>query len=251
MTDDSRMRPLNYPPMSVDVSASAEQLAEMIARVEAAFSNVQYDSPFQSHFDKDFFQIGREQVDLLKTALARCDIAVDQLHTCFELGCGYGRATVGLSELFPKVIAADISAPHLRAAKVNTVRCGRNNITFIHANRIDSLTLLPPFDVFFSRFVLQHDPPPVMKHVLDIVLSKLNPGGVGYFQISTYQLGYSFNSGSYLATQLNRRVPEMHMLPQPQLFELLEEHGCRLLEVREESSGGENTISFHLLTRKK
>jgi SAM-dependent methyltransferase len=251
MADTNRMRPLNYPPMRVEVSVSPEQLGRLFARVEAAFSDVQYESPFRDQDSEEFFRVGKEQVDLLTGAAARCGVSLDGLNTCLELGCGYGRATVVLAETFPKVIAVDISAPHIKAAKANAARRQRDNITFIHANTADSLTNLPTVDVFFSRFALQHSPPPIMKHVLDLVLSKLNPGGLAYFQISTYQLGYSFDCEKYLATEPDHRIAEMHMLPQPDLFRLLEEHGCRLCEVREDSSGGEQTISFHLLAQKR
>ena len=127
---------------------------------------------------------------------------------------------------------------------------GRTNINFVHANKIDSLRTLPAFDVFFSRFVLQHDPPPVMEYILNIILPKLNAGGIGYFQISTYKVGYEFDPVSYLASPIDVRRPEMHMFPQPLLFRLLANHGCEVFELREDLPGGPKTISFHILLKK-
>lgn len=248
---NSRMRPLSLPPMNVQMDATAEQLSAMIARVEAAFSDVQYDAPFRGQLDEKFLRGGKEQVELLLSTFARCQVDWTALKTCFELGCGHGRATVALAELFPKVIAADVSGPHLHAANENARTLGRENIAFVHANKISSLGVVPRFDAFFSRFVLQHDPPPIQKHILEMILPKLNHGGYGYFQIATYALGYEFDPETYLASPLNLRVPEMHMFPQRNLFRLLEQHECQVVEVREDESAGPVAISFHMLVMKR
>ena len=98
--------------------------------------------------------------------------------------------------------------------------------------------------------VLQHNPPPIMRHVLGLVLAKLKPGGIGYFQVPTYGLGYSFDSERYLANPPNSAEPEMHVFPQPELHALLEEQDCRLIELREDPIPG-NHISHRVLLQKK
>lgn len=251
MPENNMLRPLDLPPMGiVQTTASAEQLSRMIARVEAAFSDVQYASSFRDQGDESFIRGGWEQFNLLDTALARSEILRSRFKCCFELGCGYGRATQILSDLFPRVIAADISAPHLNATKEYTERLGRRNIIFMHVNKLDSLRDLPSFDLFFSRFVLQHDPPPIQRYILNLVLSKLDPGGMGYFQMAVYNPRYSFDVAEYLATEPDHRIPEMHIFPQPELFKLLAQHDCRPIDIREDSSAGPTAISFHLLIEK-
>jgi SAM-dependent methyltransferase len=237
--------------MEVDISATPEQLAQMIARVESAFSDVQYNAPFRNDTDPEFFEIGRKQVRILTTTLARCGVEMNGLDTCLEFGCGLARATVALSEIFPHVIAVDISAPHVRAAEENARKCNRSNIVFKHVNKIVLLQQLPIVDAFFTRFVLQHNPPPMAALTLNYLLSIVRPGGVGYFQISTYRPGYRFNSGSYLSKQGDHRIAEMHMFPQPELYKLLDDKGYRLLEVREDSGAGGQAISLNVLVMKK
>lgn len=262
-SSDGRLRPLDWPPISVDVRASDQLLAAMIERVESMFRHLGEVDPAESgavadrylaalivERDAGFFEFGRLPVHQLVATLRRCGISMEGLDTCFELGCGVGRSTVWLAERFPRVIAADISGPHLRATRANVERFGRSNVTFVHTNKIGSLRELPTLDVFFSMVVLQHNPPPIMRHVLGILLSKLRPGGVGYFQIPTYRLGYTFDAEKYLATPLKLDIPEMHVYPQPELHALFEEQGCRLVELREDPIPG-NHISARVLVQKK
>jgi len=261
--NDARLRPLDWPPIAVDVWASDQLLSAMIERVESMFRHLGEVDPSESgaiadkylaalitERDADFFEFGKLPVRQFLATLARCGISKDGLDICFELGCGVGRSTVWLAEQFRQVIAADISAPHLRATQGNVEKFGRENVTFVHTNRIDSLRELPPLDVFFSMAVLQHNPPPIMRHVLGILLSKLKPGGIGYFQVPTYRLGYGFNSEKYLAEPLKLQVPEMHVFPQPELHALFEEQDCRLIEFREDPIPGDQ-ISARVLIQKK
>jgi len=261
--NDTRIRPLDWPPIAVDVRAPENLLAAMIERVEAMFRHLgevepsetgakaeKYLAALITERDSDFFEFGQTPVRQLLATLARCGIAKNELNVCFELGCGVGRSTVWLAEQFRQVIAADISAPHVRATRENVAKFARENVTVIHTNKLDSLRDLPPLDVFFSMVVLQHNPPPIMRHVLGMVLAKLKPGGIGYFQVPTYGLGYSFNSERYLANPPNLAEPEMHVFPQPELHALLEEQDCRLIELREDPIPG-NHISHRVLLQKR
>src|SRR6185312_16344062 len=99
------------------------------------------------------------------------------LQTCFELGCGVGRLTVWLAKSFKKVIAADISQPHLHLAREAAAERGINNIKFQLLNKISEIERLPRFDCFVSIIVLQHNPPPVIGYMLKILFEKLKPGG--------------------------------------------------------------------------
>jgi SAM-dependent methyltransferase len=264
VSEENRLRPLDWPPIKVDVRVPDEQLSAMIGRVEAMFKHLEevdpakaaaladtYRAAFIMERDPKFFESGRIPVNQFVATLARYGIAMDGLDTCFELGCGLGRSTIWLAEHFRQVTAADISAPHLRATKENAANFGRTNIAFVHTNKIGSYREVPRFDVLFSIAVLQHNPPPVIRHILDILLGKLNSGAIGYFQVPTYRLGYSFDVASYLSAPPRHLSPEMHVFPQPELFALIEERGCRLIEIREEGTAGGNNISSRVLVQKK
>ena len=157
--NDARLRPLDWPPIAVDVRASDKLLSAMIERVESMFRHLGEVDPSESgavadrylaalitERDAAFFEFGKMPVRQFLATLARCGISKNGLDTCFELGCGVGRSTVWLAEQFRQVIAADISAPHLRATRENVGRFGRDNVTFVHTNKIDSLRELPPLE---------------------------------------------------------------------------------------------------------
>lgn len=83
------------------------------------------------------------------------------------------------------------------------------------------------------------------------LLGKLNQGGVGYFQVPTYILRYSFRTADYLLQDAVSGRPEMHVLPQDRMLGLIAECGCELLEIREDNAAGANAISNRVLVRKK
>jgi SAM-dependent methyltransferase len=162
------------------------------------------------------------------------------------------------------VIAVDVSAPHLAVAREAMKRFARDNVHFVHFNRIGFLDTLPDFDVFFSIIVLQHNPPPIIVLAIEKILGKLRGGGIGYFQVPTYAPGYAFNAAAYLekpewkgagvgaSAGGDDEDPEMHVVPQHVLFDLIDTMGCRLLEIREDDATGYGGfVSSRLLIQKR
>ena len=139
-----------------------------------------------------------------------------------------------LAEIFPRVIAADISRSHLSLCREELVRSGRKNVELHHLTEVDRLSSLPPYDFFCSFIVLQHNPPPLTKLLLERILGKLDRGGAGVFQVMTYRAGYGFNLKDYLAHPPSPSM-EMHVLPQPAVFAAIAAAGCRAFEAREDS----------------
>ena len=198
-----------------------------------------------------FYESGRWSVDLMNLAAARCGADLSGLRTCFELGCGVGRVTWWLARQFPSVTAADISGPHLDLARQALAERGVTNAVLKKIGSVQDLASLPGFDCFYSLIVLQHNPPPVIHGMLDIILGKLNPGGLAFFQVPTYCQGYVFDAAEYLSNTQVRGEMEVHVLPQVPLFGLLRKHGCSLLEIREDGCVGHPWfISNSLLVRK-
>jgi trans-aconitate methyltransferase len=205
---------------------------------------------FEAH-RKEFFDSGKKATKNLKAFAARSRIDLASYQTCFELGCGVGRVTLALSEIFPRVVGADIATPMLEEAKRSAASFNVKNISWLLTNRFNAFDDLSEFDVFFSGIVLQHNPPPVIGWLLTRLLGKLKSGGIAYFQLPTYRSGYSFSAQEYLASPTENAI-EMHVFPQADLFELASRAGCRVLEIREDGAAGENMaqISNTLFLRK-
>lgn len=257
-------KPLNWPPIKVDVAVSSEQLIAMVRLVEgnwealgqsephwSVLTNDRYKADKLNENEKIFYETGKNSFNLMTAAAARCGMEISDLNTCFELGCGVGRVTVWLAQQFRNVIAVDISRPHLLLAEEAAQNHAANNINFLHVNSLHALRDVPRFDCFYSVIVLQHNPPPVIHEILDILLSKLLSGGIAYFQVPTYRLGYSFDVDKYLNNAKISGQMEVHVLPQHALFALFAKHKCRILEIREDNwTGGREFISNSFLVQK-
>jgi SAM-dependent methyltransferase len=139
-----------------------------------------------------------------------------------------------------RVMAYDISEPHLALGRARAAALGRTNIRM---NAIGDA--LPDgfeaCDLFYSRIVLQHNPPPIIGLVLQKLIRALKPGGIGIFQVPTYCVGYSFDLGKFLQSGQPQDM-EMHCFPQEELFSLVAQAGARLVEVREDDAPGQRNL---------
>jgi SAM-dependent methyltransferase len=259
------LRPLDWPPLDVEINASPFQLSSMMRHIEANWHELGLSEPHWSvvtheafrasniaHNEEAFYESGRTLIELLRRTAERCRIDLAGFKRCFELGCGVGRVTIWLAELFDRVVAADISLAHLALAREGINRFQRTNVEFIHVESFAALDQLPGFDVFISVIVLQHNPPPLIEALLKTVLKKLQPGGIAYFQVPTYYLNYRFHIDEYIRNASPTNGLEMHVIPQDRLFEILENTGCHLLECREDSwTGIYEMISNSIFVKKQ
>ncbi len=245
----------DLPPISVETFVPAEMLGRMLTRIENIFnmfsegrthwtvlgSDRYRPEQFEEHRAR-FFESGREAVRILGQWAARAGLDLTAYRTCLDLGCGVGRVSVALAEVFPRVIGVDVATPMLEEAERSAAAFNVTNVRWLLANRFAVYDDLPEIDMLFSVISLQHNPPPVMRHLLTRLLGKLRPGGIAFFQVPTYRAGYSFNAEKYLASPVSKDV-EMHVFPQRHLFELLRSCGCRILEVREDGYAGAGSMT--------
>lgn len=199
---------------------------------------------------EEFALSGRVEGMLVDAALARFpDLEPAGLH-CLEIGCGVGRATRALAARFATVEGVDISAEHLAVAEAEFAAEGIANVTLTRVATVGDYAALAPADVFYSRIVLQHNPPPIQVAILEAAFAGLNPGGVALFQLVTHAKGYAYDPAADLA-----RAPgemEMHALPQPRVFALMATHGLAPVEVQEDFAGGlDSPYRSHLFLARK
>ena len=255
--------PMLGAPLDVDVSVSPMQLAALFAKIrsqwqhlgetEPHWSVLTSDSYFQKHLHMHrdaFYASGRSELMQFEQTLLRAG-AQPSRNVCLELGCGVGRVTAQLAGSYNEVVGVDISTAHLEVARQYMRDSNIENVRFEHLDEPASIEKLPTFDLLYSRMVLQHNPPPLTAWLLDRLLARMNPGGIAYFQIPTYRIGYRFNVGEYLATP-NATQMEMHFLPQPELFRILTRRAFQLLEIREDDAIGlsASALSNTVLARK-
>ena len=256
--------PYTLPRIPVESFLSDEVLAKMFARTQGQWEHLgqtepywsvvtqpqYYQSEFESHRD-EFYVSGSYSQLVFLAALKRCGVSPATLHTCLEVGCGVGRVTEHLAKSFDRVIAADISKPHLDIAQQHLQSKGIHNVELVHWQQVDQLRQLPKVDVVFSVITLQHNPPPVMAWMLSQLLGSLTPGGVAFLQIPCYRSGYMFEVDRYLNLPPSNAM-EMHFLPQQDVFKVIQAAGCMCLEVREDGMVGDesNMLSNSYLIQK-
>ena len=244
--------PLESPRINIDVDVADSDLALLLAHVEAEWLKLGHDKPHWSVLSVDLFEpaviqgneaqflhTGASDAAMLLATLARNGVDYQKLLRVFEFGCGVGRVTVHLAQYFEHVTACDISASHLTLAQ-ETIQLAYFNNVQLELAQIGHLGMKGEFDLWFSRIVLQHNPPPIIALVLKRALSLLAPGGVAVFQLPTYAIGYEFKCRDYL-----RKMPsgiEMHLLPQSKIFQIARQHSCEVLEVREDEAVGNEHV---------
>jgi SAM-dependent methyltransferase len=190
---------------------------------------------FKSHSivaNKDRFNsTGKHDADLVDLFFSRSGYHLPLDLDCIELGCGVGRVTRFLAEKFRRVIGLDISPGNLRCASEYLQSQEVGNVDLVLVQKMEEFSALPEYDFFYSVIVLQHNPPPVQLFVLDVLLSKLRPGGGCLFQIPTELPRYSFHADEYL-NNTEQAVMDMHCVPMNEVILILQKHGLCIREVR-------------------
>ncbi|HKK56287.1 class I SAM-dependent methyltransferase [Marinobacter sp.] len=235
--------------LDIEVDVSERILDQMFDRIRQEWSMLGDTEPYWSVITSDKFRAnkikehmeafltsGRSNVKWMKNIAKRNGIDLGKQQTCFELGCGVGRLTLPLSEVFHHVTGYDISPGNLAECDALVKAQGKRNITTKLLARIEDLKSAPEFDVLFTVIVLQHNPPPVQKYILDILLTKIRPNGIAYFQLPTFIPDYKFTARTYLRTK--PQSMEMHAVPMRDVLELLREHGFQVLEVLQDPFTG-------------
>jgi SAM-dependent methyltransferase len=252
----------NEPPLEVEADPDAADLRRLFDRVQATWQRLGEADPHWSvltaeeyradriaeHADR-FHESGRHDVARLLATLDRNGVDPRGLRNALEFGCGVGRLTRWLAEAFRDVHGVDISRAHLALARDHLDREGAAHVTLGHLARLEDLDALPRADLVYSVIVLQHNPPPVIRHALGCLLRSLNPGGVAYLQLPTYRPGYRFRLDAYLAGPASHEM-EMHVLPQPEVFAAIHRAGCIPLEVLEDTWTGPPFRSNTFVVRK-
>ena len=238
--------PLAPAPIPVESEATPPQLSAMLERTGDYWARIGGEAPHWSvltqerfrppHIEanhEEFYATGEGDRALVRDLLARHGMSSAELPRLVEFGCGVGRATLALAQDFAEVTGCDISPSHLALAREMAERRGIRNVAWLQSSVRQPMPE-GQWDLWFSRIVLQHNPPPVIAWLLRSAFRGLAPGGVAVFQVPTHSIGYRFGVDAYLARQ-GETAMEMHVLPQAAVFALAAEAGLRVLEVREDT----------------
>jgi 2-polyprenyl-3-methyl-5-hydroxy-6-metoxy-1,4-benzoquinol methylase len=180
-----------------------------------------------------FYETGVGSAQLIDIFESRTNTVIPK-GICFELGCGVGRITHVLAKKFDSVIAADISPGNLAICRDHISKKNINNVETVLIQSPSDISTTKDFDFFFSLIVLQHNPPPIQKKLLDFSLSRIRSGGFCLFQTpdnfkTSNNSNYSFSASRFLSDTVE--TMDMHCLPKPAVLDILASHGMKLLDV--------------------
>lgn len=248
--------PFNFPKIPVEVRVSEEKLNMMFRRIADVWERLGFTEPYWSvltqpqykvqdfsNNSEQFYESGGPLFRNFISTLKRNGFNPAMIENCAEIGCGVGRMTGYLAETFSRVIAIDVSSQHLVKAKNYLDSKGIHNVELVHWKNFTDVEQLSNIDLILSVITLQHNPPPVSAWLILKLLGSLKPGGVAFIQIPTYRNGYFFEVERYL-NRSNTTEIEMHFLPQNEVFRIVEEAGCRCIEVREDGMVGEESLTL-------
>jgi len=254
--------PVALPHAHVETDATDEIIQRCLERIasswthlgkERAHFSVLTDNAFlPANLDgniDEFWKSGIAEAKQVLSILQRHGFDRSTEKTCVELGCGVGRVTFGFAKHFAKVHAYDISETHLAIAEERNLHVEKsNNITWHQCGRA-SLTTFESCDFFYSRIVLQHNPPVIIARLIENALMSLKNEGVAIFQVPIYRLGYSFKTEEWLAIDHPLDM-QMHCIPQKKVFEIIARCGCKVVEVREDDNAPPTLSNTFVVTRK-
>lgn len=211
---------------------------EGLGETEPHWSVLTHDGYRQDSLDTEaFYRTGADDVAILEAFFQRAghDLRRD-VSRVLELGCGVGRVTEHFARTVASVEALDVSSAHLALAEARMRDLKLDNAHFRQLGHPEGVLESGEADLLYSVIVLQHNPPPVAAFILDQSLSKVRHRGWAFFQVPTYGQKYSFRADQYVHDPARM---EMHVIPQAQVFEILERRGYRLLEVQEDAWTGD------------
>jgi SAM-dependent methyltransferase len=237
---------------SIEISADEQALRQLWERVRRAWLHLGHEQPFYSvladdcyaparfgEFEPQFWESGEAEAGGLANHLADIGAVALADAVVLEYGCGVGRVAIPLAAMAGSVIGYDISEPHLKLAQQGAAALGRTNLRTILIDELPQK--LERCDVFYSRIVLQHNSPPVIGHLIRVLIRSLKIGGIGVFQVPTHFYGYRFSVGEALRAPPKMDM-EMHCYPQAEIFSTIAQEGAELVQVREENSPGRKDL---------
>jgi len=135
--------------------------------------------------DEEFFASGEKAIaeDILTDMTNICQGRDPASMRVLEIGCGAGRLTRALSNLFGEVHAVDVSGEMVALARATLA--GRPGVHLYQNNGCD-LSVVPPleFDFAYSAIVFQHIPSrEIIESYVREVARLLRPGALFKFQV--------------------------------------------------------------------
>ena len=155
-----------------------------------------------------FFELGRKHVEEMWPEFEAISGPGFRPRKAVDYGCGVGRVLLPLAGICELAIGVDISRTMLEEAANNATALGLQNVRFQDVAEFEAGER-ETYDLVHTFIVIQHIPPPTGYGIMERLLGRLSPGGIGMLHV-TYE-----DSAPLLArmrSRLYRDVPGLHRL---------------------------------------
>ncbi len=206
-----------------------------------------------------FFQTGRNDIDLARHELEVRGV-LPRTGSALDFGCGIGRMTQPMAEIFDRVVGVDIAPSMIEhAIKINKFP---EKCTY-RVNERDDLRDFESasFDFIISRIVLQHLPRALTERYLKEMLRLMGEWGVLVVQIPSrrirrrarYTLGKALPIVASVLRRVRRKRPRipMHVIPRADVLRMVRASGARVLHVASDGASGPDfeSLVYYVIRR--
>ena len=175
-----------------------------------------------------FYEAGVNNIRAIEAFESRAGVKIKD-GICVELGAGVGRHTQALAQRFSHVIAVDVSPRLLEVSDARSKKLGITNVTTHTLKSPDDLGRFGQIDFFMGQSVLQCNPPPIQRAMLESMLDNLGPGGFALFDAPDWLENYTFSSRRFMENAPNTAV-DTHCFPKTEMLKLFKKQGARLID---------------------
>eukprot|EP00742_Colponemidia_sp_Colp-10_P003021 GILJ01003223.1.p1 GENE.GILJ01003223.1~~GILJ01003223.1.p1 ORF type:complete len:305 (-),score=45.18 GILJ01003223.1:68-982(-) len=198
---------------------------------------------------KKFYASGSTEATRIKQLVAQTGVKLNTKGRALDFGCGVGRITVHLADLFDKVVGCDISTKHIALAENYVSHTPLSDrVSFVVSGA--SLAPLGEFDFVYTVIVLQHMIPPLQQDMIAQFCKILKPSGVAMFHIPTYHPEYQWREDVGITKSTMMKVMMTHATPKLTVERIVAENGCRVVSAIPENMVGDNWQSHIFVIQK-
>jgi SAM-dependent methyltransferase len=199
---------------------------------------------------EEFFATGAAEIACFMQKTAAWGVPLSR-GRALDFGCGIGRVTQALADRFDGVVGVDVSPAMLELARGYNRHGERCQYVWNAGAKLAQFADAS-FDLIYSKIVLQHIRPRLVRLYLREFLRVLAPGGLLYFQYPSRPVHPARALVGRLQVALARmlglrrssRLMYMNSINRSRVEALLRRSGGRILEVEQNQDAGVEWVSL-------